>query len=87
MKPQSKSKTFANEAGPANSPSVPPEDGIGVTKLLREPISNGASTGLAPEVADPVVIDDSISDLEYLKSRVRTSGTTRVSTRDIHCLQ
>lgn len=75
MRPQSKSKTFANE--PANILSARPEDGVGAASFKRESGSKGAHGPNAKGV-DSLVTDDRISDLEYLKSRVRTSGKLTV---------
>lgn len=88
MKPQSQSQTFANEAGPAVSQLDHSEDARNEIHELLEANAEGAASEDLPANFDPLVADDDISDLEYLKSRMRASATsgalfTRASCQDV----
>lgn len=76
MKPQSQSQTFANEAGPAISQLDYIEDARDESHELLEGNAEGAASEHLPANFDPLVADDDISDLEYLKSRMRASATS-----------
>lgn len=72
LKPQSKSQTFVNESSQAVAAVPVPVLDIGGDVEPTEAHSEDTSASPVDAEIDPIVVDDDISDMEYLKSRMRS---------------